>query len=105
MDFNVDNVVKAVNLFYNSDSLEQKEVHEWLNNLQNSPHAWSIVWDILNTPRVNIVAKLYFGKLFNYLISRIPMFIFLLLLRFISNCCGTGMKYHKMNMEISKIIC
>lgn len=51
MDFNVENVEKAVNLFYNSDSYEQKHVHEWLNNLQNSPQAWSIVWDILSTSR------------------------------------------------------
>ncbi|XP_044755741.1 importin-13 [Coccinella septempunctata] len=51
MDFNVGNVEKAVNLFYNSDSFEQKHVHEWLNDLQNSPQAWSIVWDILSTPR------------------------------------------------------
>nr|CAI5818240.1 unnamed protein product [Callosobruchus analis] len=48
MEYNGENLVKAVTLFYRSESHQQAEAHQWLTEAQNSPHAWSFVWELLS---------------------------------------------------------
>nr|CAH7738201.1 unnamed protein product [Callosobruchus chinensis] len=48
MEYNGENLVKAVTLFYRSEAHQQAEAHQWLREAQNSPHAWSFVWELLS---------------------------------------------------------
>ncbi|XP_017777342.1 PREDICTED: importin-13 [Nicrophorus vespilloides] len=51
MEFTAENLEKAVCLFYRSEAGQQAEAHKWLTNAQNSPQAWSFVWDLLHPQR------------------------------------------------------
>lgn len=54
MDFSVENLEKAVTVFYRAEALDQQaEAHHFLTEAQNSPHAWSFVWDLLDIRRVS----------------------------------------------------
>ncbi|CAH2012321.1 unnamed protein product [Acanthoscelides obtectus] len=48
MEYNAENLVKAVTLFYRSEAHQQAEAHQWLTEAQNSPQAWSFVWELLS---------------------------------------------------------
>lgn len=52
MDFSIENLEKAVTVFYRTEALQQAEAHHWLTEAQNSPQAWGFVWDLLNPMRV-----------------------------------------------------
>lgn len=54
MEYTSENLEKAVNLFYRSDAGQQAEAHQWLTEAQNSPQAWSFVWELLSPHRVSI---------------------------------------------------
>ncbi|CAH1099739.1 unnamed protein product [Psylliodes chrysocephalus] len=51
MDFTADNLEKAVTLFYRTEAHQQAEAHQWLTEAQNSPLAWSFVWELLSPHR------------------------------------------------------
>ncbi|CAH1165774.1 unnamed protein product [Phyllotreta striolata] len=51
MEFTADNLEKAVTLFYRSEAQQQAEAHQWLTEAQNSPSAWSFVWELLTPQR------------------------------------------------------
>ncbi|XP_050507704.1 importin-13 [Diabrotica virgifera virgifera] len=51
MEFTADNLEKAVTLFYRTEAHQQAEAHQWLTEAQNSPLAWSFVWELLNPQR------------------------------------------------------
>uniref|UniRef100_A0A182NUZ9 Importin-13 n=1 Tax=Anopheles dirus TaxID=7168 RepID=A0A182NUZ9_9DIPT len=48
----VQSIEAAVLSFYRGGSEQQKETHKWLQHVQNSPHAWSFCWELmqLNKP-------------------------------------------------------
>lgn len=56
MSFTVENLEEAVAVFYRSEANQQAEAHEWLNKAQNSPQAWSFVWELLDPQRVTFQA-------------------------------------------------
>lgn len=43
---------EAVNMFYGSTSKEHAAAHEWLQQMQSSPQAWSFVWDLMLPSKV-----------------------------------------------------
>lgn len=47
----------AVTVFYSSHSSEQAIAHDWLTKVQNSPQAWSFVWDLMGPGKVSISKK------------------------------------------------
>lgn len=47
MEYTSENLEKAVTLFY-----QQAQAHQWLTEAQNSPQAWSFVWELLNPHKV-----------------------------------------------------
>ncbi|KAF5307676.1 hypothetical protein FQR65_LT06731 [Abscondita terminalis] len=51
MDYSVENLEKAVTLFYKTEAGQQAEAHQWLTEAQNSPQAWSFVWELLDPRR------------------------------------------------------
>lgn len=51
MEYSADNLEKAVTLFYRTEAVQQAEAHQWLTEAQNSPLAWSFVWELLNPHR------------------------------------------------------
>ncbi|CAH1395384.1 unnamed protein product [Nezara viridula] len=51
MDITVENLESAVSQFYNSDSAVQAQAHQWLTNVQSSPAAWGVVWELLQPNR------------------------------------------------------
>lgn len=61
MEYTLENLEKAVTLFYRSEAGQQAEAHQWLTEAQNSHQAWSFVWDLLHPSRVNIlvITQLY----------------------------------------------
>lgn len=61
MDFTADNLEKAVTLFYRTEAHQQAEAHQWLTEAQNSPLAWSFVWELLSPHRV-ILYFMYYLK-------------------------------------------
>lgn len=54
MEYTLENLEKAVTLFYRSEAGQQAEAHQWLTEAQNSPQAWSFVWELLHPSRVRI---------------------------------------------------
>ncbi|KAL3269998.1 hypothetical protein HHI36_009055 [Cryptolaemus montrouzieri] len=48
MEYTAENLEKAVTLFYRSEARQQAEAHQWLNEAQNSPQAWSFIWELLS---------------------------------------------------------
>lgn len=54
MDFSIENLEKAVTVFYRTEALQQAEAHQWLTEAQNSPYAWGFVWELLNPLRVEV---------------------------------------------------
>lgn len=67
MEYTSENIEQAVSLFYKTDSAQQATAHQWLTDAQNSPHAWSFVWDLLDPRRVScfpIVHKNYANLVF-----------------------------------------
>ncbi|KAH1009274.1 importin-13 [Dendroctonus ponderosae] len=58
MSFTVQNLEEAVAIFYRSEANQQAEAHEWLNKAQNSPQAWSFVWELLD-PQRNFQVQFY----------------------------------------------
>ncbi|KAJ8920238.1 hypothetical protein NQ315_011899 [Exocentrus adspersus] len=49
MEYTSDNLEKVVTLFYRSEAQQQQaEAHQWLTEAQNSPQAWSFVWELLS---------------------------------------------------------
>lgn len=57
MEFASENLEKAVSLFYRTDAGQQAEAHQWLTEAQNSPQAWSFVWDLLQPQRVSCIVN------------------------------------------------
>lgn len=55
MDYSAENLEKVVTMFYRSEAQQQAEAHQWLTEAQNSPAAWSFVWELLNPYRVLIL--------------------------------------------------
>lgn len=51
MEYSVENLEKAVTLFYKTEAGQQAEAHQWLTEAQNSPQAWSFVWELLDPRR------------------------------------------------------
>ncbi|KAF5269678.1 hypothetical protein FQA39_LY08601 [Lamprigera yunnana] len=51
MEYTVENLEKAVMLFYKTETGQQAEAHQWLTEAQNSPQAWSFVWELLDPRR------------------------------------------------------
>ncbi|XP_014250875.1 importin-13 [Cimex lectularius] len=51
MEVLVENVESALAQFYRINSTLQAEAHHWLMMLQNSSHAWSLVWELLQPNR------------------------------------------------------
>ncbi|RZC40401.1 importin-13, partial [Asbolus verrucosus] len=51
MEYTTDNLEKAVTLFYRTEAGQQAEAHQWLTEAQNSPQAWSFVWELLSPHR------------------------------------------------------
>lgn len=51
MEYTAENLEKAVSVFYRSEGIQQAEAHQWLSEAQNSPQAWSFVWDLLHPQR------------------------------------------------------
>ncbi|KAF2883130.1 hypothetical protein ILUMI_23047 [Ignelater luminosus] len=51
MEYTVENLEKVVTLFYKSEAVQQAEAHQWLTEAQNSPQAWSFVWELLDPQR------------------------------------------------------
>lgn len=51
MEYTAENLEKAVTVFYRTEASQQAEAHQWLTEAQNSPHAWSFVWDLLHPQR------------------------------------------------------
>lgn len=64
MEYTVENLEKAVTLFYRSEAGQQAEAHQWLTEAQNSQQAWSFVWDLLHPSRVNNVNETFIQFLF-----------------------------------------
>lgn len=54
MDYSAENLEKVVTMFYRTEAQQQAEAHQWLTEAQNSPQAWSFVWELLNPHRVLI---------------------------------------------------
>lgn len=54
MDYTVENLEKVVTMFYRTEANQQAEAHLWLTEAQNSPAAWSFVWELLSHHRVLI---------------------------------------------------
>ncbi|KAJ8931892.1 hypothetical protein NQ314_015161, partial [Rhamnusium bicolor] len=52
MEYTANNLEKAVTLFYRTEAHQQAEAHQWLTEAQNSPQAWSFVWELLDPHRV-----------------------------------------------------
>lgn len=52
MEYSVENLEQAVAIFYRAETNQQAEAHQWLTKAQNSPQAWSFVWDLLSPQRV-----------------------------------------------------
>lgn len=57
MDFTIENLEKAVTVFYRTEALQQAEAHQWLTEAQNSTHAWSFVWALLDPRRVSAFCR------------------------------------------------
>ncbi|EFA09709.1 importin-13 [Tribolium castaneum] len=51
MEYTAENLEKAVTLFYRTEAGQQAEAHQWLTEAQNSPQAWSFVWELLSPHR------------------------------------------------------
>ncbi|KAK5644398.1 hypothetical protein RI129_005698 [Pyrocoelia pectoralis] len=51
MEYSVENLEKAVTLFYKTEAGQQAEAHQWLTEAQNSRQAWSFVWELLDLRR------------------------------------------------------
>ncbi|KAJ3642174.1 hypothetical protein Zmor_024983 [Zophobas morio] len=51
MEYTTENLEKAVTLFYRTEAGQQAEAHHWLTEAQNSPQAWSFVWELLSPHR------------------------------------------------------
>lgn len=51
MEYTAENLEKAVSVFYRTEAVQQAEAHQWLSEAQNSPQAWSFVWDLLHPQR------------------------------------------------------
>lgn len=58
MEYTAENLEKAVTVFYRTEASQQAEAHQWLTEAQNSPHAWSFVWDLLHPQRVGYLQNL-----------------------------------------------
>lgn len=71
MDFSIENLEKAVTVFYRTEALQQAEAHQWLTEAQNSPHAWSFVWALLDPRRVSKLQKLFTPHKYNYCMCRV----------------------------------
>lgn len=53
MEYTANNLEEAVTLFYRTEAHQQQaEAHQWLTEAQNSPQAWSFVWELLSPQRV-----------------------------------------------------
>lgn len=65
MEYTAENLEKVVTLFYRSEAGQQAQAHQWLTEAQNSPQAWSFVWELLQPHRVIILYT------FNYIASLI----------------------------------
>lgn len=53
MEYTANNLEEAVTLFYRTEAQQQQaEAHQWLTEAQNSPQAWSFVWELLSPQRV-----------------------------------------------------
>ncbi|KAL1494258.1 hypothetical protein ABEB36_009882 [Hypothenemus hampei] len=48
MEYTVENLEQAVAVFYRTEAQQQAEAHQWLTKAQNSPQAWSFVWELLD---------------------------------------------------------
>lgn len=57
MEFTAENLEKAVTLFYRSEAEQQEQAHQWLTEAQKSPEAWTFVWQLLQSHKVNKVTK------------------------------------------------
>ncbi|XP_018575465.1 importin-13 [Anoplophora glabripennis] len=52
MEYTANNLEEAVTLFYRTEAHQQQaEAHQWLTEAQNSPQAWSFVWELLSPQR------------------------------------------------------
>ncbi|XP_018334256.1 importin-13 isoform X2 [Agrilus planipennis] len=51
MELTPENIERAVSLFYQSETRQQAEAHQWLTAAQNSPQAWQFVWNLLSSKR------------------------------------------------------
>lgn len=51
MELTTENIEKAVTLFYMAEGDQRTEAHKWLNEAQNTPNAWSFVWELLSPHR------------------------------------------------------
>lgn len=59
MEYTLENLEKAVTLFYRSEAGQQAEAHQWLTEAQSSPQAWSFVWELLHPSRVSKISLLF----------------------------------------------
>lgn len=57
MEYTAENLERVVTLFYRSEAGQQAQAHQWLTQAQNSPQAWSFVWELLQPQRVRIILK------------------------------------------------
>ncbi|KAL1116716.1 hypothetical protein AAG570_005188 [Ranatra chinensis] len=51
MDATIDNLERALVQFYHSGSGQQAEAHKWLTQVQLSPDAWPVIWQLLQPNR------------------------------------------------------
>lgn len=64
MEYTVENLEKVVTLFYKSEAVQQAEAHQWLTEAQNSPQAWSFVWELLDPQRVRYLVSFYYNVVY-----------------------------------------
>ncbi|XP_058055548.1 importin-13 [Anopheles bellator] len=57
----VQTIEAAVLSFYRGGSEQQKETHKWLQQVQNSPHAWSFCWELMQLNKSSEVQ--FFGSI------------------------------------------
>lgn len=60
MAYTAQNLEHAVSVFYSSEHSERAEAHKWLTAAQRCPEAWSFVWELLQSQKVNIPMSAHF---------------------------------------------
>lgn len=57
MEFNAENLERAVIQFYNNNPSNRSEAHEYLTAAKGSPQAWAFIWELLEPTKVNLTIE------------------------------------------------